>query len=98
MTGASLEMAVMLLGHQSFPSRPLSHTPGFMLTLDLPGPAHPSRVDERALGWKSKKWVDARGLAHEESYGAGPGDLCGLPLVDVEWDSHSACSATIAVV
>lgn len=30
---------------------------------------------KRALGWKSKKWVDARGLAHEESYGAGPGDL-----------------------
>lgn len=53
---------------------------------------------KRALGWKSKKWVDARGLAHEESYGAGPGDLCGLPLADVEWDSHAACSATLAVV
>ena len=53
---------------------------------------------KRALGWKSRKWVDARGLAHEESYGAGPGDLCGLSLVGVVWGSHTACSATLAVV
>lgn len=43
---ASLEMAVVLLGCWSSPSRPLFHVLGFMLTLDSPVPARPSRVDE----------------------------------------------------
>ena len=43
---ASLEMAVVLLGCWSSPSRPLFHAPGFILTLHSPVPARPSRVDE----------------------------------------------------